>query len=281
MIKIKNNKEGYEGSISKDYVKKEVLKTSIIIGMILGGSYACTIFTFAIIAMEEGITVPMEMNILLILLIFVVPFVVILILNAIYESSYVRNFFYEIREENIIIHHGVFTKTRATLPYSRIQNINIVNGVFDRMFKTFTVKIETAGGSSMAGGAQGGQARPEGYIPGLKDPHLIEETIREMMTKYSAIPSGLEDKIFKPEELAFDNFISYIISKMRTGEKLQTSIKELREKVGMSIAQLAEKAEVPDNTIEQLEEGSYDPSLALAYRIAKALNTSIEELFKL
>lgn len=133
----------------------------------------------------------------------------------------------------------------------------------------------------MAGGAQGGQARPEGYIPGLKDPHLIEETIREMMTKYSAIPSGLEDKIFKPEELAFDNFISYIISKMRTGEKLQTSIKELREKVGMSIAQLAEKAEVPDNTIEQLEEGSYDPSLALAYRIAKALNTSIEELFKL
>ena len=38
--------------------------------------------------------------------------------------------------------------------------------------------------------------------------------------KYSAVPSGLEDKIFKPEELAFDNFISYILSKMREGEKL-------------------------------------------------------------
>lgn len=281
MIKIKNNKEGYEGSISNDYVKKEVFKTSIIIGMILGGSYACMIFIFTMIGMEEGFSVPLEMNLLLILLIIVVPFIVILFLNAIYESSYVRNFFYEIREENIIIHHGVFTKTRATLPYSRIQNINIVNGVFDRMFKTFTVKIETAGGAVMAASAQSGHARPEGYIPGLKDPHLIEKTIREMMTKYSAIPSGLEDNIFKPEELAFDNFISYILSKMRTGEKLQTSIKELREKMGMSIAQLAEKAEVPSNTIEHLEEGSYDPSLALAYRIAKALGTSIEELFKL
>ena len=60
-----------------------------------------------------------------------------------------------------------------------------------------------------------------------------------MMIKFSAIPSGLEDNIFKPEELAFDNFISYILSKMREGEKLKTSIKELREKVNLSAAQLA------------------------------------------
>ena len=101
------------------------------------------------------------------------------------------------------------------------------------------------------------------------------------MNKYSAIPSGLEDKIFKPEELAFDNFISYIISKMRTGEKLKTSIQELREKAGMSAAQLADKVEVPVHTIEHLEDGTYDPSLALAYKIAKVLGTSIEQLFKL
>jgi len=102
-----------------------------------------------------------------------------------------------------------------------------------------------------------------------------------MMTKYSAVPSGLEDKIFKPEELAFDNFISYILSKMREGEKLKTSIKELREKNNMSTAQLAEKVGVPIQTINYLEEGRYNPSLRLAYKIAEILNCRIEDLFKM
>ena len=128
-----------------------------------------------------------------------------------YNRAYVKTFSYKISEDHIIIHHGVLTKTVATIPYSRIQNINIVNGVFDRMFKLYTVKIETAGSSAAAASAQSGHIRPEGYIPGLKDPKIIERKIKEMMTKYSAIPSGLEDKIFKPEELAFDNFISYIL----------------------------------------------------------------------
>jgi len=149
------------------------------------------------------------------------------------------------------------------------------------MFKTFTVKIETAGSSAAAASAQKGRIRPEGYLPGLKDPHLIEKKIKEMMAKYSAVPSGLEDKIFKPEELAFDNFISYILSKMREGEKLKTSITELREKANMSAAGLAEKVGVPLQTINYLAEGRYNPSLALAYKIAEVLHCKIEDLFKL
>ena len=167
------------------------------------------------------------------------------------QASY-PTFSYKITEDNIIINHGVFTKTRATIPFSRIQNINIVNGVFDRMFKTFTVKIETAGGSGGAQAAQSGHIRPEGYIPGLKDPYDIENTIKKMMTKYSQVPSGLEDKIFKPEEVAFDNFISYILSKMREGEKLKTSIKELMEKANITEAKLAEQADVLKFKIEDL-----------------------------
>ena len=102
-----------------------------------------------------------------------------------------------------------------------------------------------------------------------------------MVTKYSQVPSGLEDKIFKPEEIAFDNFISYIMSKMREGENLKTSITELREKKNMSATALAEKAGVPLQTIQYLEEGRYNPSLALAYKIADVLEVKIEDLFKM
>ncbi|MFX1391720.1 MAG: PH domain-containing protein, partial [Promethearchaeota archaeon] len=206
----------------------------------------------------------------------------VLLLSSIwYYYRYVKMFYFEILENDIILQHGVFNRIRATIPFSRIQNINITNGVFDRMFKTFTVKIETAGSSAAAASAQHGIARPEGYIPGLLDPNLIEEKIKERILKYSAIPSGLEDKIFKPEELAFDNFISYILSKMREGEHLKTTIKEKREIVNMTAADLAEKVSVPVQTINFLEEGRYNPSLALAYRIAEVLQCKIEDLFKL
>ncbi|MEJ2277748.1 MAG: helix-turn-helix transcriptional regulator [Candidatus Lokiarchaeota archaeon] len=67
---------------------------------------------------------------------------------------------------------------------------------------------------------------------------------------------------------------------MRPGERLETSIKELREEANMTVSELAEKVEVPVQTIEYLEQGQYDPSLALAYKIAKVLNTNIEKLFK-
>ena len=102
-----------------------------------------------------------------------------------------------------------------------------------------------------------------------------------MMTKYSQIPSGLDDKIFKPEELAFDNFISYILSKMREGEHLKTTIKEKREAANLTAAGLAEKVGVPIQTIKFLEEGRYNPSLTLAYRIADVLQCKLEDLFKL
>lgn len=282
-IKMKNKEmKGYEGGISHGYIKKEMLKGIILFGLIIAGTTFFVIFILSMIAISDyGITVPFEMTLMLILFVGVIPFIVAQILNITYISAYVRNFLYEIQDDNIIIHHGVLTKTRATIPYSRIQNINIVNGVFDRMFKTYTVKIETAGSSSAAASAQKGRVRPEGYIPGLKNPQVIEDKINEMVTKYSAIPSGLEDKIFKPEELAFDNFISYILSKMRVGDKLETSIKGLREQANLSAAQLAEKVEVPIQTIQYLEEGSYDPSLALAYKVAKVLGKKIEDLFKL
>ncbi len=69
--------------------------------------------------------------------------------------------------------------------------------------------------------------------------------------------------------------------RLREGEKLKTSIKELMEKANITEAKLAEQADVPIQTIKYLVEGRYNPSLALAYRIADVLKCKIEDLFKL
>jgi DNA-binding XRE family transcriptional regulator/membrane protein YdbS with pleckstrin-like domain len=269
--------QSYTGTISRKYVKKQVFKT--VIGYIL--FYASWMFiTFWLLYFFEPDFL-YEWFLWIMIFGVVLPFIVVLLSAIWYYNRYVKMFSFKILDNDIILQHGVFNRIRATIPYSRIQNINITNGVFDRMYKIYTVKIETAGSAAAAASAKSGVVRPEGYIPGLVDPNIIEEKIKERLTKYSAIPSGLEDKIFKPEELAFDNFISYILSKMREGEYLHTTIKEMREKAQLTTANLADKVGVPLQTIKYLEEGKYNPSLALAYRIAEVLNCKIEDLFKL
>ncbi|GAI91202.1 unnamed protein product, partial [marine sediment metagenome] len=67
----------------------------------------------------------------------------------------------------------------------------------------------------------------------------------------------------------------------REGEYLKTTIKEKREDAQITAASLAEKVGVPIQTINYLEEGRYNPSLALAFKIAEVLKCKVEDLFKL
>ncbi len=56
-------------------------------------------------------------------------------------------------------------------------------------------------------------------------------------------------------------------------------IAELREQAGLSRIDLAERVAVNPQTIGYLERGEYNPSLALAFRLADAFDLPIEEIF--
>ena len=60
---------------------------------------------------------------------------------------------------------------------------------------------------------------------------------------------------------------------------MRTRIKEFRAKYDMTQEELAQKVGVRRETIVFLEKGKYNPSLKLAYDVAKALNAKIDELF--
>jgi putative transcriptional regulator len=60
---------------------------------------------------------------------------------------------------------------------------------------------------------------------------------------------------------------------------MRTRIKELRARYNLTQEDLAKKVGVRRETILFLEKGTYNPSLRLAYDVAKALQTSIDELF--
>lgn len=63
---------------------------------------------------------------------------------------------------------------------------------------------------------------------------------------------------------------------------MKTKIKELRKELKMTQEELAEAVDVTRQTIIALEQGRYNPSLILAYKITKVLKKQhIEDIFDL
>lgn len=60
---------------------------------------------------------------------------------------------------------------------------------------------------------------------------------------------------------------------------MNNRLRELRDARGWSQGELAERLEVSRQTVNALETGKYDPSLPLAFRIARLFEGRIEDIF--
>ncbi|MDF1506929.1 helix-turn-helix transcriptional regulator [Robertmurraya sp. DFI.2.37] len=60
---------------------------------------------------------------------------------------------------------------------------------------------------------------------------------------------------------------------------MKNRIKECREKKGISQGKLADLCNVSRQTINAIENNKYDPSLQLAFKLAKTLEMTVDHLF--
>lgn len=60
---------------------------------------------------------------------------------------------------------------------------------------------------------------------------------------------------------------------------MKNRIRDLREDFNLTQQDLAEKVEVSRQTIISLENGKYNPSIFLAYKISRFFELAIEEVF--
>ena len=60
---------------------------------------------------------------------------------------------------------------------------------------------------------------------------------------------------------------------------MRNRLEEIRKGKGITQEELANALEVSRQTIGSLENGIYNPSIKLAFKIARFLNISIEEIF--
>jgi putative transcriptional regulator len=60
---------------------------------------------------------------------------------------------------------------------------------------------------------------------------------------------------------------------------MKNRLRILRAERGWSQADLAERLEVSRQSVNAIETGKYDPSLPLAFKVARLFSAAIEEIF--
>ncbi|MHC5375824.1 helix-turn-helix transcriptional regulator [Enterococcus sp. LJL120] len=61
---------------------------------------------------------------------------------------------------------------------------------------------------------------------------------------------------------------------------MKNIIKEKRTQIKLSQEELAKKCNVSRQTINAIENNKYDPTLSLAFNLAKELGVTVDELFQ-
>ena len=60
---------------------------------------------------------------------------------------------------------------------------------------------------------------------------------------------------------------------------MENKIRLIRKNKGLSQEELAGRCGVSRQTVNAIENNKYDPTLALAFRLAKVLDTTVDDLF--
>ena len=60
---------------------------------------------------------------------------------------------------------------------------------------------------------------------------------------------------------------------------MENSIRSRRKELGLSQEELAKRCGVSRQTVNAIENNKYDPTLALAFRLAQELGLTVDQLF--
>lgn len=100
--------------------------------------------------------------------------IVVSLFSYIWAKLSYSNYKYELTDAGFRKEHGVIMKRYVTVPYDRIQNVDILRGLIARIFGLSDLHIQTAGMSGAAGS--------EGRLPGVS-PEMAEQLRDELILR--------------------------------------------------------------------------------------------------
>ncbi|MEM5883174.1 MAG: PH domain-containing protein [Candidatus Aenigmatarchaeota archaeon] len=71
-------------------------------------------------------------------------FAIFPLVEFLYQREYFKRYFYDAKDDFLVIRKGVFAPTETILPYEKLQDVYVDQDVFDRIFKLYDVHVSTA-----------------------------------------------------------------------------------------------------------------------------------------
>lgn len=107
----------------------------------------------------------------LLIMFFVVALLSLIIAHLTYE-----NYGYELQKDRIYIQRGILWKRYVSIPYDRVQNVDVLRGPLARLFELSDLQIQTAGAVALV---------MEGRIPGIsvEDADEVRDRILDRVSK--------------------------------------------------------------------------------------------------
>jgi membrane protein YdbS with pleckstrin-like domain len=87
----------------------------------------------------------------------------------VYENKYFDAYFYDAREDVLVIRKGWITPRETNLPYEKLQDVYMDQDIFDRFFRLWDVHVSTA--TTMSG--------MEAHVDGVNEENA--EAIRKLL----------------------------------------------------------------------------------------------------
>jgi uncharacterized membrane protein YdbT with pleckstrin-like domain len=135
-------------------------------------------------------------------------------------GPYYRSIRYEIQDDEVIVHMGIFTKSVKHVPYRTVTNLTVKRGLLERtLFGLGTVNIQTAGMSGTTGA--------EESLVGLENYDEVYETVVTELRRFrgSMAPTAADSED-EPGSLS-DGTLDAILGELK-------AIRQLMEQPGSS-----------------------------------------------
>lgn len=115
---------------------------------------------------------------------------VVWLIAILLSFPYFRSMRFEVQEDEVIVHVGIFTHSVKHVPYRTVTNITVQRDIFDRWFFNIgTLKIQTAGMS--------GQTGAEESLVGLEDVQQVYELVVSELRRFrgAMTPTAAQEEI--------------------------------------------------------------------------------------
>ena len=99
--------------------------------------------------------------------------IVLSILTLFFSKWWIDNLSYVIKDNNITIYRGIFTKVEQNIPDRKVTDFILHRDLLDRFLGLGSIKVQTAGGS--------GQMGYEGILSGIQDYEEVHKNLRDKL----------------------------------------------------------------------------------------------------